>query len=78
MVITFCGHAIGRYAMVGAGAVVTKDIPDFALVVGNPARVIGWWSEDGEKFNFDENGVATCSRTSIKYKLENNKVAKND
>jgi UDP-2-acetamido-3-amino-2,3-dideoxy-glucuronate N-acetyltransferase len=66
-----CGHTIGRFAMVGAGAVVTKDVPDFALVVGNPAKVIGWWSEAGEKLNFDKDGLAVCSRTGIKYKLEN-------
>ena len=70
-----CGHTIGRFAMVGAGSVVTKDVPDFALVVGNPAKVIGWWSEAGEKLNFDENGLATCSKTGIKYKLGNGKVA---
>ena len=69
-----CGHTIGRFAMVGAGSVVTKDVPDFALVVGNPAKVIGWWSEAGEKLNFDENGLATCSKTGIKYKFEKNKV----
>lgn len=66
-----CGHTIGRFAMVGAGAVVTKDVPDFALVVGNPAKVIGWWSEAGEKLEFDKEGYAVCSRTGIKYKLEN-------
>lgn len=66
-----CGHTVGRFAMVGAGSVVTKDVPDFALVVGNPAKVIGWWSEAGEKLNFDADGFATCSRTGIKYKLEN-------
>ena len=60
--------------MVGAGSVVTKDVPDFALVVGNPARVIGWWSEAGEKLKFDKNGLATCSRSGIRYKLEKNKV----
>jgi UDP-2-acetamido-3-amino-2,3-dideoxy-glucuronate N-acetyltransferase len=64
--------------MVGAGSVVTKDVPDFALVVGNPAKVVGWWSEAGEKLNFDENGLATCSRTGIKYKLENGKVTEID
>jgi len=66
-----CGNTIGRFAMVGAGAVVTKDVPDFALVVGNPAKVIGWWSEAGEKLEFDKDGIAVCSRTGIKYKLEN-------
>ncbi len=69
-----CGNTIGRFAMVGAGSVVTKDVPDYALVVGNPARIIGWFSEAGEKLKFDENGFATCSRTGIKYKLENGLV----
>lgn len=62
-----CGNTIGRFAFVGAGAVVTKDIPDFALVVGNPARISGWFSEAGEKLKFDENGYAICSRTNKKY-----------
>lgn len=62
-----CGNTIGRFAFVGAGAVVTKDIPDFALVVGNPARISGWFSEAGEKLKLDENGYAICSRTNKKY-----------
>ena len=69
-----CGHTIGRFAFVGAGSVVTKDVPDFALVVGNPARIIGWYSEAGQKLSFDENGFAECERSNKKYKLENNKV----
>ncbi|MEE9431567.1 MAG: N-acetyltransferase [Melioribacteraceae bacterium] len=69
-----CGNTIGRFAMVGAGSVVTKDVPDYALVVGNPAKIIGWFSEAGEKLKFDEDGFATCSRTAIKYKLNNNIV----
>ena len=69
-----CGNTIGRFAMVGAGAVVTKDVPDFALVVGNPARIIGWYSEAGEKMKFDENGIFISQRTGIKYKFENGKV----
>jgi len=69
-----CGNTIGRFAMVGAGSVVTKDVPDFALVVGNPAKIIGWFSEAGEKLKFDENGLATCKRTGIKYLLKNNHV----
>jgi UDP-2-acetamido-3-amino-2,3-dideoxy-glucuronate N-acetyltransferase len=64
-----CGHTIGRFAMVGAGAVVTKDVPDFALVVGNPARIIGWYSEAGEKMEFDENGRFVSPRTGIVYEL---------
>lgn len=69
-----CGHTIGRFAMVGAGSVVTKDVPDFALVVGNPAKVIGWWSEAGEKMVFDEDGIFVSPRTGIKYKFEDDKV----
>jgi UDP-2-acetamido-3-amino-2,3-dideoxy-glucuronate N-acetyltransferase len=69
-----CGNTIGRFAMVGAGAVVTKDVPDFALVVGNPAKIIGWYSEAGEKLNFDQDGFAKCGKTGIEYKLEQGKV----
>lgn len=69
-----CGHDIGRFAFVGAGAVVTKTIPDFALVVGNPARIIGWVSEAGKKLSFDKNGFAFCEKSGKKYKLENNIV----
>jgi UDP-2-acetamido-3-amino-2,3-dideoxy-glucuronate N-acetyltransferase len=69
-----CGVTIGRFAFVGAGAVVTKDIPDFALVVGNPARIKGWYSEAGKKLIFDESGIAKCEKSGKKYKLENNKV----
>jgi UDP-2-acetamido-3-amino-2,3-dideoxy-glucuronate N-acetyltransferase len=69
-----CGVTIGRFAFVGAGAVVTKDVPDFALVVGNPARQIGWVSEAGKKLEFDERGFAYCEKSQKKYKLENNIV----
>ncbi len=69
-----CGITIGRFAFVGAGAVVTKDVPDFALVVGNPAKIKGWYSEAGKKLNFDENGFAFCEKSGKKYKLENNLV----
>lgn len=62
-----CGHSIGRFAFVGAGSVVTKDVPDYALVVGNPARIIGWMSEAGERLTFDKDGFAVCSRTGKKY-----------
>jgi UDP-2-acetamido-3-amino-2,3-dideoxy-glucuronate N-acetyltransferase len=69
-----CGVTIGRFAFVGAGAVVTKDIPDFALVVGNPARVKGWYSEAGNKLVFSKDGVAECKKSGKIYKLENNIV----
>lgn len=71
-----CGHDIGRFAFIGAGAVVTKEVPDYALVVGNPAKQIGWMSEYGHRLKFDENGIATCLESNEKYKLENNKVSK--
>lgn len=64
-----CGHDIGRYAFIGAGAVVTKHVPDYALVVGNPARQIGWMSEYGHRLNFDENGLAECPESGRKYRL---------
>ena len=69
-----CGITIGRNAFVGAGAVVTKDVPDFALVVGNPARIKGWYSEAGKKLMFDKEGIAYCEKSGKKYKLENNTV----
>jgi len=69
-----CGITIGRFAMVAAGSVVTKDVPDFALVMGNPARVKGWWSEAGQKLEFDNSGIAVCERSNKKYKLENGLV----
>src|SRR5688500_18633146 len=55
-----CGHNIGRFAFIGAGAVVTKHVPDYALVIGNPARQTGWMSEYGHKLSFDQQGRATC------------------
>ena len=69
-----CGHDIGRYAFIGAGAVVTKHVPDYALVVGNPARQIGWMSEYGHRLNFDENGLAECPESGDKYTLNENIV----
>ena len=71
-----CGNEIGEYAMIGAGAVITKPVPPYALVVGNPAYQIGWVSEYGHRLNFDENGLATCPETGQKYKLENKQVIK--
>jgi len=71
-----CGITIGRYAFIGAGAVVTKNIPDYALVVGNPARQTGWMSEYGHKLKFNPEGLAVCTESQDKYKLENGKVSK--
>ena len=73
-----CGHDIGAFAFIGAGAVVTKTVPAYALVVGNPARQIGWMSEFGERLNFDTTGIAICDITGSKYKLVNNLVHKID
>ncbi len=69
-----CGHDIGEYAFIGAGTVVTKTVPAFALVVGNPSRQIGWMSEFGHRLEFDINGNATCQESGQVYKLENNIV----
>ena len=69
-----CGHDIGEYAFIGAGAVVTKTIPAFALVVGNPARQTGWVGEYGLRLEFDTNGLARCPESNQSYKLENNVV----
>ncbi len=71
-----CGHDIGSFAFIGAGAVVTKSVPAYALVVGNPAKQIGWMSEYGERLHFDNNGVAYCKQTNEKYILQNNVVTK--
>jgi UDP-2-acetamido-3-amino-2,3-dideoxy-glucuronate N-acetyltransferase len=65
-----CGTTLGKNCFIGAGAVVTKDIPDFALAVGHPARVIGWVSEAGKRLEFDKDGLAFCERSNKKYKLE--------
>lgn len=69
-----CGHTIGEYAFVGAGSVVTKDVPPYALVVGNPARQIGWMSEYGHRLVFNEKGIAVCPESQQKYVLKDNKV----
>jgi UDP-2-acetamido-3-amino-2,3-dideoxy-glucuronate N-acetyltransferase len=73
-----CGHTIGRFAFVGAGSVVTKDIPDFALVMGNPARIKGWYSEAGRKLEFDKDGIAYCEKSNKKYKFDGTKVTETD
>lgn len=69
-----CGHTIGCYAMIGAGAVVTHDVPDYALVAGNPARQIGWVSEHGCRLVFDEKGLAECPESRQQYQLSDNLV----
>ena len=71
-----CGNAIGEYSLIGAGSVVTKEIPAYALVVGNPSKQIGWVSEYGHRLNFDAKGFAICPESKEKYQLNNNKVAK--
>lgn len=71
-----CGNNIGEYALIGAGSVVTKEVPNFALVVGNPSKQIGWVSEYGHRLHFDENGLATCHESKDKYQLKNNSVTK--
>jgi len=69
-----CGNEIGEYAFIGAGAVVTKPVPAYALVIGNPARQTGWMSEHGHKLKFDESGKAVCPESGQEYLLSNNKV----
>jgi UDP-2-acetamido-3-amino-2,3-dideoxy-glucuronate N-acetyltransferase len=71
-----CGHDIGRFAFIGAGAVVTKEVPDYALVVGNPARRTGWMSEFGHKLEFDTNNEAVCPESAQRYKLEGGRVSR--
>lgn len=71
-----CGHDIGEYAFIGAGAVVTKTIPPYALVVGNPAKQIGWVGEYGHRLEFNSEGIAICPESNQVYNLENNKVKK--
>lgn len=71
-----CGHDIGAYAFIGAGAVVTKTIPPYALVVGNPSRQIGWMSEYGHRLQFDKDGFATCPESGERYQLKDGKVTK--
>lgn len=67
-----CGNNIGSYAFIGAGAVVTKSVAPYALVVGNPARRIGWMSENGSRLEFDEKGFAVCTETNVRYRLITN------
>lgn len=69
-----CGITIGKNAFIGAGSVVTKDVPDYALVVGVPAKIVGWMSEAGKRLIFDDNGIAFCEKSKRKYKYENGLV----
>jgi UDP-2-acetamido-3-amino-2,3-dideoxy-glucuronate N-acetyltransferase len=71
-----CGHDIGKFAFIGAGAVVTKHVPDYALVIGNPARQAGWMSEYGHKLTFGNDGLARCPESNELYKLEKGSVRK--
>jgi UDP-2-acetamido-3-amino-2,3-dideoxy-glucuronate N-acetyltransferase len=71
-----CGNDIGEFAFVGAGAVVTKFVPPYALVVGNPSRHIGWMSEYGHRLKFDENGIAVCPESGERYELRDGRVFK--
>lgn len=69
-----CGVTIGKYSLIGSGSVVTKDIPNYALVVGNPAKIIGWVSRKGSRLNFDNRGVARCPNSSDYYRINNDIV----
>lgn len=71
-----CGNNIGEYSFIGAGSVVTKEVLNFALVVGNPSKQIGWVGEYGHKLSFNENNIAICKESNQKYKLENNLVSR--
>lgn len=69
-----CGHTLGKHCMIGAGSVVTKDVPDYALVIGNPGRAVGWVSEAGKRIKFDNNGRAYCEKSGKSYSLQNGLV----
>lgn len=71
-----CGHDIGEFSFIGAGAVVTKSVPPYALVIGNPARQLGWISEYGHRLEFNSEGIAECPESKEKYRIENNSVSK--
>ncbi|MFT6166743.1 MAG: UDP-2-acetamido-3-amino-2,3-dideoxy-glucuronate N-acetyltransferase [Vicingaceae bacterium] len=71
-----CGNNLGKYCFIGAGAVITKEVKNYALMVGNPAKQIGWISEFGHRLVFDENNRAVCSESNHQYKLEKNQVSK--
>jgi UDP-2-acetamido-3-amino-2,3-dideoxy-glucuronate N-acetyltransferase len=69
-----CGNTLGKHCLIGAGSVVTKDVPDYALVIGTPGRVVGWVSEAGKRLKFDENGIAFCEKSGKKYQFKDNIV----
>lgn len=71
-----CGNPIGAYAFIGAGAVVTREVPPYALVIGNPSRQVGWMSEYGHRLEFGKDGIAVCAESGEKYELKNNQVKK--
>lgn len=71
-----CGNEIGAYAFIGAGSVVTKPVPAYALIVGNPGKQKGWMSEQGHRLHFNKEGIAQCSESNEKYFLSNNQVKK--
>lgn len=71
-----CGNTIGKYSFIGAGAVITKDVDDYSLVVGNPGKHIGWVSEYGHRLNFNEKGIAICPESKEEYMLKENKTTK--
>lgn len=71
-----CGHEIGEFAFIGAGAVVTKDVPPYALIVGNPGRQVGWMSEYGHRLNFDKENLAVCPESGERYLLKDGRVVK--
>jgi UDP-2-acetamido-3-amino-2,3-dideoxy-glucuronate N-acetyltransferase len=71
-----CGHDLGEYAFIGAGAVVTKNVPAYALVIGNPGRQAGWMSEYGHRLAFNNEGIAICPESNERYLLKDGKVTK--
>jgi UDP-2-acetamido-3-amino-2,3-dideoxy-glucuronate N-acetyltransferase len=73
-----CGITLGKHCLIGAGSVVTKDVPDYALVIGVPGKIIGWVSEAGKRLNFDKDGIAFCEKSNKKYQLKDGLVKEID